>query len=187
MTLTMPSIVHGIAAVVTVVGDPRFWLVIALILLTVLTFFRKARGKTVVSAAEFVLFKAFPLIIIAFGSAIALQFLLKVQRPCEGFFVCPSTYSFPSAHATVAFAIFTFLGLAGKKVSKKRFLLMLIPAFVVAWSRVELGVHEPIDVMGGAVLGTLVGVAYSAFWNSRERIASVALRAGKPSARRRHR
>ena len=180
MTLTIPSIVHGIAAVVTFLGDPRFWLVLALLLLTVLTFFRKAQRKKVVSVAEFVLFKAFPLIIIAFGSAIVLQFLLKVQRPCEGLLVCPSSYSFPSAHAAVAFAIFIVLGLSGKKVSKKRFLLLLIPAFLVAWSRVELGVHEPVDVMGGAVLGTLVGIAYSAFWTFREQIAS-AITGGKLS------
>ena len=170
--MDISSLVHGLAAVVTVMGDPRFWLLLGLLLLTVLTFFRKARGKTMVSAAEFVLFKAFPLIIIAFGSAVVLEFLLKIPRPCEGLSVCPSTYSFPSAHATVAFAIFTFLGLAGKKVSKKRFLLMLIPACLVAWSRIELGMHEPIDVIGGAVLGTLVGIAYSAFWKSRKKVVA---------------
>jgi membrane-associated phospholipid phosphatase len=38
-----------------------------------------------------------------------------------------------------------------------------VPAFVlaaaIAWSRVYVGVHWPLDVLGGAVLGVLVATA----------------------------
>jgi len=164
--MEISSFVHGFAAGVTVMGDPRFWFILELLLLVPLMIFSKARKKTIMDMAEFILLKAIPVMILAFGSAIALQYLIKIPRPCQGAFVCPSGFSFPSAHATVAFAVFIAFGLSGKKISKKKFVLSLVPAVLVAWSRIELGVHEPIDVVGGAVLGTLVGIAYIALWQN---------------------
>ena len=57
--------------------------------------------------------------------------------------------SFPSEHATTAFAL-----AAGIAVYRLRFgMVLLLLASVVAFSRVYVGVHYPGDVVGGAILG----------------------------------
>jgi membrane-associated phospholipid phosphatase len=66
----------------------------------------------------------------------------------------PHTHSFPSGHATTSFACATALALA---LPRLRVPLLLLAA-AVAWSRVYVGVHWPLDVLAGAVLGALVGV-----------------------------
>jgi undecaprenyl-diphosphatase len=67
----------------------------------------------------------------------------------------PSTYSFPSGHATVAFACATVLALA---VPRLRWPLFALAA-LIAWSRVYVGVHYPGDVLAGAVLGVAIAIA----------------------------
>lgn len=59
--------------------------------------------------------------------------------------------SFPSDHATAAFAIAVAILLRNRKAG----LLALAMAVVLAVARVAVGTHYPGDVVGGAVLGTL--------------------------------
>ena len=66
----------------------------------------------------------------------------------------PSTYSFPSGHATVSFACATVLVLAVPRLRAPLFAL----AALISFSRVYVGVHYPFDVIAGAVLGLLLGV-----------------------------
>lgn len=67
----------------------------------------------------------------------------------------PSSSSFPSGHATTAFAAAVAVA-----VLMPRFRVAAVAlAFVVALSRVYLGVHFVLDVLAGAVLGTLIGLA----------------------------
>ncbi|MGN6683243.1 MAG: phosphatase PAP2 family protein [Devosia sp.] len=66
--------------------------------------------------------------------------------------------SFPSGHATTAFALATVLGF----LSERWFYPALVLAAVIGVSRVALGVHYPSDVLAGAVVG-LLG-AYSVRW-----------------------
>ena len=65
----------------------------------------------------------------------------------------PHSGAFPSGHAATAFACATVLAWASPRLR--------IPAFVlaaaIAWSRVYVGVHWPLDVLGGALLGALMG------------------------------
>jgi len=61
----------------------------------------------------------------------------------------PVTHSFPSGHATVAFACATVLALAVPRLRVPLFVL----AALIAFSRVYVGVHYPFDVLAGAVLG----------------------------------
>jgi undecaprenyl-diphosphatase len=67
----------------------------------------------------------------------------------------PSSPSFPSGHATTSFAAATAVAVLMPRLRVPAFAL----AFVVALSRVYLGVHFVIDVVAGAVLGTLIGFA----------------------------
>jgi undecaprenyl-diphosphatase len=67
----------------------------------------------------------------------------------------PHDGSFPSGHAATSFACATVLS---------AFAPRLAPAFVVlacaiAYSRLYVAVHYPLDVVGGAVLGALVALA----------------------------
>jgi len=67
----------------------------------------------------------------------------------------PATSSFPSGHATVAFACATVLALA---VPRLRWPLFALAA-LIAFSRVYVGVHYPLDALAGAALGILIGLA----------------------------
>ena len=79
--------------------------------------------------------------------------LLKVffhqPRPCNEYLKesCPEDYSFPSGHSSVAFAFAYF------SVGTVAFRFYYISAFLVALSRMYLGVHVLNDVIGGAVTG----------------------------------
>jgi undecaprenyl-diphosphatase len=67
----------------------------------------------------------------------------------------PHGGSFPSGHAASSFACATILALAVPRFAAAFYLL----AAAIAWSRVYNGVHYPLDVLGGAVLGVLVAIA----------------------------
>ena len=65
----------------------------------------------------------------------------------------PVTYSFPSGHACSAFAGAWVLTLMWPRVAP----LLWGLAALIAVSRIYIGVHYPIDVLGGALLGLGVG------------------------------
>jgi len=67
----------------------------------------------------------------------------------------PTTSSFPSGHSASSFACATVLGVFVPSLRIPLFAL----AALVAWSRVYVGVHYPVDVVVGALLGVLVGLA----------------------------
>src|ERR671938_1481344 len=67
----------------------------------------------------------------------------------------PHDGSFPSGHAATSFACATMLALIVPRYGGVFFVL----AAAIAWSRVYNGVHYPLDVLGGAVLGVLVAIA----------------------------
>ena len=67
----------------------------------------------------------------------------------------PHDGSFPSGHATSSFACATTLAFFVPRAAPLFFVL----AAAIAWSRVYVGVHYPLDVLGGAVLGVALAIA----------------------------
>ncbi|MEZ5013110.1 MAG: phosphatase PAP2 family protein [Chitinophagales bacterium] len=77
--------------------------------------------------------------------------------------VCGHGKSFTSSHATNTFAFAVLLGLLMRK--KRKFILYaaLIWASLVSVAQVYVGVHYPMDILGGALLGTAIAFALFTF------------------------
>jgi membrane-associated phospholipid phosphatase len=68
---------------------------------------------------------------------------------------CSDSFSFPSGHATNAFALAAFFA----TYYRRRAVLLFVMAALVGYSRIYVGVHYPLDVLGGAFLGVTFGLA----------------------------
>jgi undecaprenyl-diphosphatase len=78
---------------------------------------------------------------------------------------CGGLYSFVSSHAANTFGVCFFLiNILGRKV---KYLTpgMIIWASVVSYTRIYLGVHYPLDVLCGAIVGILIGMAIGKTFN----------------------
>jgi undecaprenyl-diphosphatase len=63
-------------------------------------------------------------------------------------------WAFPSGHAAGAFVLATVIGLKVRRMLP----LMAALALIVAFSRVYIGVHYPLDVIAGSLIGILIGL-----------------------------
>lgn len=93
-----------------------------------------------------------------FFAEILLKNLIKRARPFVDLSVTvvggeASGYSFPSSHATTAFAMAVILSNFQPKLRTLFFFL----ALCVSLSRVYMGVHYPSDIIAGAVVGIGIG------------------------------
>lgn len=86
-----------------------------------------------------------------------------------------SDYSFPSGHVTTAFALAAVLSYKEPRYRTAFYIL----ATLIAFSRIYLGYHYPLDTVGGAVLGTAVGLTAV---NLYKRYRNGAGKRSKPSA-----
>ena len=77
------------------------------------------------------------------------------------------SFSFPSGHAANMFAAATVL----TAIFQRKFvgIILLAVAFLVAWSRIHVGVHYPIDVTAGAIIGAACGLAVFAVYSANRR------------------
>jgi undecaprenyl-diphosphatase len=67
----------------------------------------------------------------------------------------PTDHSFPSGHAATSFAAALVLA----RAVPRRAWLFYVLAAAIGFSRIYVGVHYPIDVLGGALVGLLVATA----------------------------
>ena len=110
-------------------------------------------------------------IALADASSRGLKALIDRPRPAvryakpEPLVGTPHDPSFPSGHAATSFAAATMLSFAFPRL---RLPLVLLAA-AVAFSRVYVGVHYPLDVIGGAALGVLVAAALAWLVRTRAR------------------
>lgn len=75
---------------------------------------------------------------------------------------CGGQYGYFSAHASNNFILATFLSL----VLKNRYLapILFLWASLVAYSRIYIGVHYPLDVLTGIAIGSLMGFLLFKGW-----------------------
>jgi undecaprenyl-diphosphatase len=66
----------------------------------------------------------------------------------------PRSAAFPSGHATAAFACATVLAALAPRAAP----VFVVLAAAIAYSRLYVGVHWPLDVVAGAVLGVATGL-----------------------------
>jgi undecaprenyl-diphosphatase len=71
----------------------------------------------------------------------------------------PQSYSFMSGHATTSTFFSVFVVLLLKDVFKYIYLILFFP-LIFSYSRLYLGVHFPIDVFVGIIVGTLFANGY---------------------------
>jgi membrane-associated phospholipid phosphatase len=97
----------------------------------------------------------FVLVLLAVAASDGLAALVKAavgeNRPSEpdALVTIPHSHSFPSGHTATAFAGATALSALAPRAAPAFYLL----AAAIAYSRLYVGVHFPLDVVGGAVIG----------------------------------
>jgi membrane-associated phospholipid phosphatase len=148
---------------ITLIGMPEIWLTLTGVLVVLYFLVRK---RPPLKTKDFM--KKGLIIFIAglwltAGVTFALKYTVSVERPCvpctdnatECNPYCTEDNSFPSGHTSITFCVFTSLFLIFRK---RKFLFLFLIAFSVALSRYFLGVHQPIDIVAGALIGIVVPV-----------------------------
>jgi len=71
---------------------------------------------------------------------------------------CSGSFSFTSNHAANHFGMATFISLTFYPVLGRWVYISYLWAVFIAYAQVYVGVHYPLDVLGGGALGTLAGL-----------------------------
>jgi len=127
------------------------WLLIALGLAIV---WRRASLFIAVAVAD----------VVADSLAGGLKAATQIERPPlryahpDALVALPRGSSFPSGHTSTSFACATVLSFFVPRAAPAFYLL----ALAIGFSRIYVGVHWPLDVLGGAILGVAVGLAVTA-------------------------
>jgi undecaprenyl-diphosphatase len=160
--LWLLKVLNGFAALSDAVEDPFEFLAnggeLMFVLLLAAAFLAKGRFGSV--KARHGVVAAGLSALLALAVAHLISGMWDRPRPFEAhhvhLFIAPSgDPSFPSDHATAAFAIAVALLLRNRSVGW----VAIAMAAVISISRVAVGVHYPSDILGGALIGTLAALA----------------------------
>ncbi len=92
--------------------------------------------------------------------AAVLKSIFMTSRPFHNLLITPlypeTGYSFPSQHM----AIFSALAISMFLINKKAGLVFSFIAILVGISRIIIGVHYPIDILGGLIVGVLISLIF---------------------------
>ena len=137
------------------------WIPLYVLLLTMIAF--KYKWKTI-------LIGIFIGLLFVLADQISVQLFKNVferLRPCHNPEIasivhtlgrCGGQFGFVSSHASNSFALAIFTGLLLRNHYRFIFPLIVFWAVLVSYSRIYVGVHYPADVLGGAILGTIVAI-----------------------------
>jgi membrane-associated phospholipid phosphatase len=101
-----------------------------------------------------------------FTSASVVKPMMQRPRPCKYdatafphrlLVACGNGYSFPSSHAANHFAIAVFLSGILYRKRKTLKIVLFLWAFSIAFAQCYVGVHFPLDLFCGALLGSVCG------------------------------
>jgi len=89
-----------------------------------------------------------------------LKMIFHVERPFIKMNISPlffeRSFSFPSDHM----AVFSAIAISMFLIDKRAGVIFSIFAILVGLSRMVLGVHYPLDILGGLLIGLFVGIFY---------------------------
>ena len=80
---------------------------------------------------------------------------------------CAGGFSFVSNHAANHFGMAVFFLVTFRHILKKWAWVGILWAFLIAYAQVYVGIHYPLDVFCGALLGLTFGLATGTFFNKR--------------------
>lgn len=78
---------------------------------------------------------------------------------------CPHSSSFTSSHAANHFGMASFLFFTLRQFYGRITWLIFLWAFIICFAQIYVGVHYPLDILGGAIVGLLTGLALSFVFN----------------------
>ena len=140
-----------------IITNVNNWYISYLILLGISFTKGGRRGKFAVAGVLILI-----LVTDQFGARLVKEWIQR-PRPCNALpdvitpLGCNGTFSFPSNHSLNNFAAAVFF----YKLFPKIKWAVFTAATLVALSRVYMGLHYPSDILGGAIIGSLFGYAFS--------------------------
>jgi len=80
---------------------------------------------------------------------------------------CPQSSSFTSSHATNHFGMATFFYFTMRHVIGRWAIIGFVWAAIICYAQVYVGVHYPMDILGGALIGVCFGLFTGMIFNKR--------------------
>jgi len=139
------------------ITDPKNWFIAYTILYLILIIKGGRRGRIAAVVLIFLVAVSDQL------SSSLLKNLFERVRPCNVLpdvrllVGCTGSFSFPSSHAVNNFSVAIFFS----RIYSKYKVAFITVASLVALSRPYVGVHYPSDVVGGAIIGSVVGYLFA--------------------------